>query len=406
MKGALTTARFNASRFFDCGGLAYVPRRFRERAYASAPPRDSWEQLLHGVRELVAPLFAPTNGDEPRYSERHVALFHNTTSALQRILMRIDREFAGSDPTLLTTDQEFPGCVAAIDDCWSGPVVVAKAGPLHESLAAAYNYVKPRVVFLSHVARAAGQVVARETLQYFREANPRVVIVLDGSQALGNTVVGDDVLELVDFYVACGHKWLGGLTTSGFVWQKEPDVWRLPDPGQSVSPVGHQAGTGVVSAWASLYDSIDDMTQRSGGRPLAKRLAEVAEHNRAVARRFCRRLERLRPLVEPVATPASGLTAIRARGSVGARVTAELQKRRIAFTLLNGDSVCWALPTGAGSRYRISRLRAADGPLVEAVSDTTDVGTSPDLMRFCFHYYHSERHADELANLISRAAAA
>ena len=101
---------------------------------------------------------------------------------------------------------------------------------LHRGLVRAFNYVKPSVVFVSHLMRTTGQVLASETVRYFREANPRVIIVLDGSQAVGNIVIQHELLQYVDFYVGLGHKWLGGMPSTGFVWRRQATRWRLQIP--------------------------------------------------------------------------------------------------------------------------------------------------------------------------------
>jgi selenocysteine lyase/cysteine desulfurase len=100
--------------------------------------------------------------------------------------------------------------------------------------------------------RTTGQVLSSETLRYFREANPRVIIVLDGSQAVGNIVVDHDVLQHVDFYIGSGHKWLGGMPSSGFVWRRDATRWEVADPAQSLSYPGYLGGTGNAPAWISL----------------------------------------------------------------------------------------------------------------------------------------------------------
>jgi selenocysteine lyase/cysteine desulfurase len=408
---------YSHDRYFDWGFLAFV--EVEERARAVADLTVPWDSLLDVARRRVAQIMAPVNGPGYGYRPEHLTFFYNTTGAFQRVLSRIDRRFAESNPTLLTTDLEFPGCSVAIDDVWTGRVVVAEVAEtlmaasgnaddlLASALIRAANFVKPRVIFLSHVLRTTGQVLSTETLQYFRAANPDVVIVLDGSQALGNVVVDRTLLGCIDFYVGCGHKWLGGMTSSGFVWRAEgdPNVWRLSDPAQSTSFPGYLGGTGNAAAWVSLNNALGDLVGETGA--VAKRLSSVAAECKAAAGSFLERIRTVEPrisVVTPTAadTPPSGMIVIRMLASVGRAVESALQREGFAYSALRDDSVPW---TDNDKRFAIRCDRV--GPVVTSVGGKNTGAHPPSAqpeLRFCFHRSHGRQDAARLGDVVADAA--
>jgi len=406
--------------FFDCGAIARVPNMVKDRSLVEL--KKTWAAEVQMTCDLVGRLLAPRDDGPVQYRGReHIRLFHNTTGAVQRVLMQIDREYAGTHPSLLTTDLEYPGCVAAIDDVWGGSVMVAELAAdlmsatarglradswLEAALMRAYNYVRPRVVYLSHVMRTTGQLISTDVLQYMREANPRVVIILDGCQALGNVLVPEELLKLVDFYVTSGHKWLGGMTTSGFVWIREPGKWKLADPAQSTTYAEHQGGTGNAAALLSLNLSIAEMLNDS---PVASRISEIARHNQNLASSFCRSLGRLSGQPVRVITPTrerhvpSGLVTVAVRqGGVGEF----LAERGFTCTTLHGESILRTFHRSEGAaRVRVIRLADERAPRIEPVDLHTASPPEPALehLRFCFHHYHSRADVSALSAAIRDA---
>jgi selenocysteine lyase/cysteine desulfurase len=368
------------------------------------------KEARHSVGRLLAPERGVSYAFEP---DEHVTLFTNTTSAFARVLSRIERDYAGSDPTLLTTDLEYPGCVAAIDDSWSGPVVmtrvtrslVGSSRPdkvLSEALIHAHNFVKPRVVFVSHVMRSTGQVLSPKTLRYIRELNPRAIIVLDGSQAIGNIVVERELLELADFYIASGHKWLGGLTTSGFVWSRDPKRWIVADPAQAFAYPGQLGGSGNAAAWASLVGSIEDMTRE---KP-QQRLETIATHNRALGKVFVEGLASVESQVDIVTPllagrPRSGLVTIGVAPISSDRVIDNLTHEGFTFSLLDSETVHWR--SHAENRFLL--YRDPDYPVIERAGPSTAVNPEKARvdLRFCFHYWHGEKEVRALTDSIVQA---
>jgi selenocysteine lyase/cysteine desulfurase len=404
--------RENGGSFFDSASLASVPKELVEKSFE--PLAVEWDMIISEARHSVGKLLAPEKSVSYAFEpDDHVTLFTNTTSAFARVLSRIERAYAGSDPTLLTTDLEYPGCVAAIDDSWSGPVVMARIakslvwstdpdGDLAEAMVRSNNFVKPRVVFVSHLMRTTGQVMTPKTLRNLRELNPRVIIVLDGSQAIGNVVVTRELLEQIDFYIASGHKWLGGLTTSGFVWLRDPDRWEVADPAQAFAYPGQLGGSGNSAAWSSLVASIADMTLE---RPKS-RLEKIASHNRSLGRSFIKALEPLAGSIEIVTPrrggrPPSGLVTIGVSPTIGEPLVETLEAQNFAFSRLDSETVHWR--SGAENRFLLERDRRY--PTIKRAGDHTPTSPKKDRidLRFCFHYWHGEGDVRKLADAIAQS---
>jgi selenocysteine lyase/cysteine desulfurase len=406
-------------KFFDCASLAEVPASIASEAVSRR--HNNWDELVRSARDTVARVLAPVNDDsypdglEP---EGHFTLFNNTTSALGRVLSRIDRDYVGGDSTLLTTDLEYAGCLAAIDDTWSGPVMIAQvasalatdpsdpAGQLHRAITRSFNVAKPGVVFVSHLLRTTGQELQLETLRYLREANPRVIIVLDGSQAVGNVVIKLELLQYVDFYIGSGHKWLGGMPSSGFVWRREASRWEIADPAQSLSYPGYLGGTGNAAAWLSLIRSVDDMIQN---RPLA-RLTYLHKYDRALGGAFCNAVSKARGINivtprGPDGKPPSGLVTVALPHESGAALRDGLRDGKYRATPLVHEPVKW-LPDNARMREAKSeRFVIAcdrDWPRVRKAEPTTSARPSKasSEFRFCFHYWHTEDDVLALARVV------
>ena len=401
------------SKYFDWGFLAYIPPVRREQAVADLS--EPWSALMKTARSRLARVVPPPHGPQYLYSPDHFTLFYNTTGAFQRVLSRVARGFGDSLPTLLTTDLEFPGCVAAIDDAWSGRLVVAQlaerlmAGEgdqdaaLADAVIRAANFVKPRVVFLSHVMRTTGQVLSPRVVDYLRAANPRVIIILDGSQAVGNVVVRRELLETVDFYVGCGHKWLGGMTSSGFVWQKNTNrrIWDLSDPAQSTSFPGYLGGTGNAAAWISLTQSLTDLIGR--GRAPHTRQQRLALKSRRHAALFLEELgddRRYFSIVTPLrqGLPPTGMLILRMLETTGAAVIPGLKEAGYVFTTLGDEVVPWS---DAPGRFAIGfdRVGPAVTPITGSTTGAHPASTQPEI-RFCFRWSHSDADVRALARTV------
>lgn len=405
------SALSHSPRYFNCAFLAEVPLELMAEAIEIL----SWDAIVEGARDSIASVLAPDASSIT--PDDKIDLFYNTTSAFTRVLSRIARDYAGSRPTLLTTDLEYPACVAAIDDAWTGtgPVVMAQVAAgltaasgspdtyLHDILIRTCNVVKPRVVFLSHVMRTTGQVLSINTVRCLREANPRVLIIIDGSQAVGNVVVTDALLQEVDFYIASGHKWLGGLTTSGFVWSRDPDRWKIADAAQSLAYRGQRqlGGSGNAAAWVSLASSIADMADE---RP-HERFATIANYNRELGKLFCTSLSgdgHHIDVITPCTSdgePPTGLVTIAVARAIAESLRKGLENDGYTFTVLQHEQLRWRSP-------RTDRFLIVCDPVFPAIKKASEyTGTRPkgprQDFRFCFHYWHSERETLELTERIA-----
>jgi selenocysteine lyase/cysteine desulfurase len=393
----------NQERYFNCAFIARPSAGLIEDAYSAR----EWPEVINEAREKIALTLDPPESDRsPRSADRYVSLFANTTSALTRVLAQVQRGFADSRPTLLATDLEYPGCVAAINDCWNAPVVMARVARrlsedieraddhLHDALTRAFNVLKPRVVLVSHVARTTGQMLSPRTLRYFREANPRAVLIVDGSQAAGNVVVDADILDQCDFYISSGHKWLGGIPTSGFVWHAEEDRWEVDDQAQSVAFRGQQqaGGSGNAAAWASLSASLTEM---AGDRPRTNLIARAKEirHLAAVFRERLAEVPGVRFLTPTVrGRSLNGIITLTLPRDADRTLEEALRGRGYEHSTLEREQVRWR-----GSRATRFLLDWAPGhPVVEHATEYTETW-SQRAHRFCFHYWHCEADVVALA---------
>ncbi len=374
-----------------------------------------WQRLVLEARRKLGTFFRQGGASEDCLDAGdQISLFENATRALSRVLHIVGRCYERDWPILLTTDLEYPGCLAAIEDTWRGTIVVARvaemvrAGPddmdalLEDALVTAYNLVKPGVVFLSHVSRVTGQQLSSELVHYFRERNADVIIVVDGSQAVGNTVISEDLLECVDFYVGSGHKWLGGMPTSGFAWRRDALRWTVDDPSQSLTGVNEIASAGNGIAWASLIASSTELLERGA--------SVVAEHNVRLGCVFIEALASVRDIVRVitpcgVSGPPTGLVAVAIDHASRESVAAGLRHDGFGFTMLGEDvmrfggvsSACAAIEWESGAPS--VRRAGANAEIWQRL------GTD-GVFRFCFHYWHTEDDVRRLAASVLRSVEA
>jgi selenocysteine lyase/cysteine desulfurase len=75
---------------------------------------------------------------------------------------------------------------------------------------------KPDIVLLSHVFPDSGvSLDLKELIDGVRKEGLRTLFVIDGSQAMGNIVVSDDILLRSAYYAFNGHNWLLGTLSVG-----------------------------------------------------------------------------------------------------------------------------------------------------------------------------------------------
>lgn len=397
-------ARFRyrgASRHFNA---AWIGIESIEGEKAAATGSTTWEKALSAVQQKCAQLCG-TGGDR-------VTVHHNTTAGVQRVFSRINHLLGRQVATLLTTDLEYPGIIASVDENWQGRMVMASVADMvwgrrgrevERALQRAFLLAEPDVVYVSHVARASGfELPLKAFASFVREVNPRTVIIADGAQALGNIAVDSEVLDLVDFYVASGHKWLCGRTTLGIVYSAP--AWRLHDPAQAYSRRSGSGGTGSEHALRSLAKSLDEFLARKGGKA---RMPQVAKHNAALARYFLDRLEEVGCTVRVVSRQRNwmlnGIVSILGPDSA---LLDRIHQAGLSVSHLVEEQ--WRGPEGGdapGSRFLVR---------VSPTGASIEVNRQPDfrnlsaplppggVLRVCFHVYHSRADVDRLVQAVHK----
>jgi selenocysteine lyase/cysteine desulfurase len=396
--------------FFDSAAIGLESKQ----AEAAAKTRREldWPQLVEQSLRSVARLFedSPTN----------ITFFHNTTAGVQRVFLRLSHLQGARLPTLLTTDTEYPGIMAMVDENWNGRVVVAKiaesinrgrAGEVADRLVESVLASRPSVVYLSHIGRANGYRLDETVLSKIKELDPRILLIIDGAQACGNIFIKQELLDLVDFYVTSGHKWLCGKHTLGIV--RAHNHWRLKDPSQSYSRTSTASGTGNRAVLLSFNKAIEDLNgEIEDNQTAEQRLRAIEDHNKGLARAFSAKINerwQIRSLGEMNgdAWQWNGIVAVRLPSQRILDELCELSKRRrVKFTVLKSED--WRDDVGGeslGPRYSL------DPSAFEPDRFFKDLhlrgkpihGTGPAWVRFCFHYFHAESDVDGLIEMIGSA---
>jgi selenocysteine lyase/cysteine desulfurase len=335
-----------------------------------------------------------------------ISIFHNTTAAVQRVLLRLSQLFGASEPTLLLTDLEYPGIVSAVDEEWVGRVVMAKLSDLiwttggagiTEKLKECILMSRPSVVYLSHIARASGyRIEEHKILDFIRRYLPQTVIVLDGAQACGNIHVTSQILAKVDIYVTSGHKWLCGKQTLGLVYAAED--WRLKDPAQSYSMTRVPTGTGSKDVIVSLLTSLRDFNGELKNQTASNRMRTVEKHNADLAEDFCSKIRKMGSHISHVKNSQWRWNGIATIVFDSPDLIAELRKREqsLKFTSLGNES--WREDFGGappGNRYLLDPNSKKPFERVNfSRKYVPKIEGYP--ARFCFHYYHSTADVDRL----------
>ena len=152
------------------------------------------------------------------------------------LLNREEGSWAG---TILLSDVEHPSIVHMARAVWPQRLIAAvkisdllfrtrSGGPessiLEEIIHRYLSAIGPSVsgVVIPHVTWINGAKLDIVSLcKTIRERYPLVTTIVDGAQAVGhiplNVETCDKENETIDFYLGCGHKWLGGPETVGFV---------------------------------------------------------------------------------------------------------------------------------------------------------------------------------------------
>ena len=408
---------------FDAAAIGIPPVEVTE-AIARARSKLDWDRLVDDVRAQIGLLLRRDKGA--------TSVFFNTTAAVQRILLCLRRSVGAHCPTMLLTDLEYPGIIAAAHELWPGDIVVAqiarhvwdgKTDIALDCLRSAFTAVRPGVVFLSHVDRATGWQLPSTLLTHLRTLSPRIVIVLDGAQAAGNIFISDGVLHMCDFYVTSGHKWLCGMTALGIVWCR-PN-WELEDPAQSYSTRVGSAGTGSLEVLASCALTMKEFNGVRAGLQghvgSVRRMQDIQWYNADLSQRFIAAIDRLELGLHCIGTKVPGwkrngiVTVLGSPqrldiGRIGQwsrDARGHLQGYKLT-TLESERYVKHGSVHGLGSRYyfgalpdTLGQFGMGDFDMTRAVSYARQGDVA---WRVSFHYYHTVRDVARLVGMFKRAA--
>jgi len=380
---------------------AHDPKAHNVLVASKEGERDAWGAAVRQVKIEFASLLS--------VGEECTGVFYNTTACVQRILMYLDRRMEMPVGTLLLTDAEYSGIIAAAHEYWRGGINVVALNHLlwrgesesaEDLLLRACLLGRPAVVYLSHVTRTTGHRLSDVTILRIRRMLPRSIIIIDGAQAVGNIVVESAILREVDFYVTSGHKWLGGYPSLGLLYSQEARM--VADQAQGYSSRSGSAGTGSLGVLKSTARALRDFVAGPGDLGgTQKRMRLIAEHNVRMAQEFVGLVRERRWRLTPIGVewhPESGIVTLVDRGC-GLAVEDVKAARIEATRVLAEPYVGVEVIRGAGPRYWISERRTGGGELEVEPLDLESFSTNDPAgggWRFSFHYFHESGHVASL----------
>lgn len=158
----------------------------------------------------------------------NISFRHNTTSCIISLLQSMQSSLE-DDYYLVFSNLEHPCIRKVIHAIWNKERIIdlnlfpylldGDLNKIEEELA------RPRTVkcvyVISHVLWNTGLRIDIDTIsKEIKKFNLDSIIVIDGAQAVGNLnppILEHTIMDLVDFYVGCTHKWIGTSNTLGFV---------------------------------------------------------------------------------------------------------------------------------------------------------------------------------------------
>jgi selenocysteine lyase/cysteine desulfurase len=294
----------------------------------------------------------------------------------------------GARPTVvLTSDAEHRSIRAMLEDrlqpiyrfgletvalqglLWNG----RPANEIVSTLVRACLEKKPDIVVLSHVFPDTGIVLdLKELIDTARKKDLSTVFAIDGSQAIGNIMVGDDAFFRSAYYAFDGHDWLLGTPSIGILVRND---WLL------------RVGGGVPHAAPTPrpFSSI----RQSDGSEMPRSFDGFSS---SFALNYVVQQEWLAVGVENATKHSKKLAGL---------FRDEMHKRSIRTIGISAVSsaVVIADVPQIEAMYHAPELKRLDCRMVTAVLDN---GQQASGIRFCFHHYHSDEDVRDLAEVIGK----
>lgn len=194
-----------------------IQRNFTEN------PEKNWDILRGAVettREYTAQLI---NAPQP------CAIIHTigTVSGIWRVMKAFSPDKAKNilspGDQIVTTDSEFSTLYNLLVDFYDVKIVQIRgletADEIVERIVGLVTS-DTRMIIISHVLQNTGLLLPmEEIIREAKKKNPMILVLVDGSQAIGQVSV--DVRQLdCDFYAADFHKWIQGPNNTGFIYIK------------------------------------------------------------------------------------------------------------------------------------------------------------------------------------------
>jgi selenocysteine lyase/cysteine desulfurase len=204
--------------------------------------------VLASLLDLRSTILFTQNTTQAFRSALEVIRFHDATHksrsgeeglGVSRVLSGGSRTGYSEVGQLLHTDVEHPSVIHMAEAVWPeakistvsihdllfGNELTYSAPTIADEVAERYLRAMKRPVFavvIPHVVWVNGaKLPVAEICTAVRRQHPVVTTIVDGAQAVGHIPLQvetcDKENEDVDFYLGCGHKWLGGPETVGFV---------------------------------------------------------------------------------------------------------------------------------------------------------------------------------------------
>ena len=232
---------------------------------------------------------------------------------------------------------------------------------------------KPDIAVLSHVFPDTGIVLdLKELIDTARKRDLSTVFAIDGSQAIGNIMVGDDAFFRSAYYAFDGHDWLLGTPSIGILVRNDwllrvaggvPQAAPTPRPFSSIRQSDGSEMPGSFDGFSSSF-ALNYVVQQEW---LAVGVENATKHTKKLADIF----------------------------------RDEMHKRSIHTIGISGVSsaVVIADVPQIAAMYHAPELKRLDCRMVTTVLGN---GQQASGIRFCFHHYHSDEDVRNLAEIIGK----